>query len=158
VNRQFYEFWGNIFIHAAQGQRQFEEVATWMKAGFTGVDDLNKHFRRCYGLSPGQADDSKDSPTWQKAISDFQQGLSQFAAQWGWVSLSEHQKVLDKCAALEKKNQAQQETITKLNDLLTQEWHDYSELFQHFKDTLKDQSEQFHALVKTIYHSGENEK
>ena len=111
MNRQFYEFWGSYFTNVAQGQKQLEDMSAWMKQGFTGKDDITALFRRCYGLNASQPDGALDLQNWQKATADFQQTFTQLAEQWGWVTQTEHQTMVDKCAALEKKVEQQQATI-----------------------------------------------
>ncbi len=150
MNRQFYEFWGTFFTNVAQGQKQLEEMTDWMQQGFAGANELNELFRRCYGLKSPKADDKQTVQMWQKAIEDFQQTLAQHAKQWGWVSQTEYQKVLDRCAALEKQVQQQQTTIKELRALVKEKGLGYSELFQHLNSSLKEQSEQFNALMENI--------
>ncbi len=156
MNRQFYEFWGNFFTNVAQGQKQLDDMSTWMKQGFGGTDDLTTLFQRCYGLKTPEPSGALDIQSWQKAIADFQQTFAQLAEQWGWVTQTEHQKVLDNCAALEKKVQQQEATITQLRDLLNQEGLGHTELFQHFKGALEDQSSQFQTLMESISKAGKN--
>jgi uncharacterized protein YdiU (UPF0061 family) len=150
MNRQFYEFWASFFTNASQGQKQIDDASALMKQGFDGWSDLTALFMRSYGLKPPQSENYQASPAWQKAIADFQDSFSQFAAQWGWISQSEHQKVLEKCGELEKKVEAQQATITQLRGLLAQEGLGYTELIEHLKGSFKDQSEQFQAIMENI--------
>ena len=156
MNRQFYEFWGNYFTNVAHGQKQLEDLSAWMKNGFTGNDEITALFRRCYGLNRPEASGVMDAQTWQKAMADFQQTLTQFAEQWGWVTQTEHQKILDKCAAFEKKVEQQQVTITQLRGLLNEEGRGHAELFELFKCTFDDQSNQFNALMKSISKVGKD--
>lgn len=125
-------------------------MSAWMKHGFTGPDDLTALFRRCYGLNAAEPGGALDLQTWQKAIADFQQTFTQLAEQWGWVTQTEHQKILDKCAALEKKVEQQQATITQLRTLLNQEGRGHAELFEIFKGTFEEQSNQFNTLIENI--------
>ena len=148
MDSQFYEFWGKFLINVAQGQKQVEEMSTWMKQGFVGADDLTTLFRRCYGLKA--PDSASDPQAWREAVAEFQNTFAQFAAQWGWVPQAEHQQALEKCAALEKQVEAQQAMIQQLRDLLAQKGLGYSELLQHMQGSLKDQSDQFQALMENI--------
>ena len=100
---------------------------------------------------PAKSDASREDKAWQNAVQDFQQSLTQMAAQWGWVSQSEHQKALDKCAALEKKIIQLQRTIKDLQDLLDREGSGHAKLFQHLKDAMEEQSDQFHTLMESIH-------
>lgn len=154
MNRQFNEFWGNYFTSAAQGQKQLEEMSAWMKKGFSGTDELTTLFKRCYGLDGMETDDPMGSKKWQKAISEFQENFSDIAGAWGWVSQTEHQQLLEKCATLEERLQQQQDTITQLRSLLDQEGLGHTELFQHLKNVFEDQSDQFQKLMKGINKAG----
>ena len=102
-------------------------------------------FRRCYGLNAPESGGALDGQSWQKAIADFQQTFTQFAEQWGWVTQTEHQQMVDKCAVLEKTIEQQQATITQLRNLLNQDGRGHAELFELFKSTFEEQSNQFHA-------------
>ena len=150
MNRQFFEFWGNYFTHVAKGQKQIEEMTAWMNKGFSGTDDLTKLFRRCYGLDDPEAGSDLASRKWQQAIADFQKTFSQTADAWGWVTKAEHQRALDRCAALEETVRQQQTTVSQLRELLNQEGLGHTELFQHFKNVYEDQSKQFHDLMKSM--------
>ncbi len=153
MNRQFYEFWGNFFTQIAQGQKQLEEMTTWINQGFGGTKELNELFQRCYGLSQPKTDDTQASQMWEKAIKDFQQSSAQLAKQWGWVSQTEHQEVLDRCALLEKQVQEQQVTIKELRNLLQEKGLAHTELFQHLNKAIKEQTNQFNALMESIHES-----
>lgn len=150
MDRQFYEFWGKFMINVAKGQKQMEEMTAWMQQGYADKDDLATLLRSCYDVSPTQDKTAQDSQSWQKAISDFNNAFNKFAKQFGWVAQSEHGKLLEKCDILEKKVQEQQDTINRLRDLLTQKGLGHTELFEHLKDSFKEQTEQFNAFMETI--------
>ena len=50
MDKQFLEFWGNFMLNAAKSQKQLEDMAEWMKGGFTGFQDLTSMFEKVYGL------------------------------------------------------------------------------------------------------------
>jgi uncharacterized coiled-coil protein SlyX len=150
MNRQFYEFWGTFFTQVARGQKQIEDLNAWVRQGLNGPKELSELFRHCYGLKPSENGSAEALQIWQKAIDDFQQSFDQLAEQWGWVSRSKHQKVLDRCKDLEKQVRHQQQTIEDLRELLYEKGLGHSELFQHLNRGLKEQSDQFHALMESI--------
>ncbi|MFV0437075.1 MAG: hypothetical protein ACK5PS_06760 [Desulfopila sp.] len=150
MNRQFFEFWGDFFTNVARGQKQFEEMTAWMQHGFTGTRELNELFQRCYGLAPSGTDARQPSPVWQTAIDDFQKNFAEMASQWGWVSETEHQKALNRCRDLEQQVQQQQKTIGELRTLLLDKGLGHSELLQHLKNSMQEQSDQFHSLMQSL--------
>ena len=154
MNRQFYEFWGNVFINAARSQKQLEEINTWMQQGVAGFNELTALFQRFYSPQAGETKAAPDAPNFQQALADLKDAFDQFAGLWGWVPQKEHQAVLERCAALEEQVQAQQTTISQLQELLAQEGLGHTELFLHFQKSLKEQSEQFHKLMESIHGAG----
>ena len=90
------------------------------------------------------------SQTWQNALDDFPQNFEPLDKKWGWVSRSKHQEVLDRCNDLEKQVRQQQEMIEDLRALLHEKGLGHSELFQHINKSLKEQSDQFNARMKSI--------
>lgn len=150
MNAPFFEFWGKFLINVAQGQKQLEDMSTWMKKGFADADDLAALFRRCYGLDKTDAGSHQGLPAWDEAVDGFQKTFAQFAAQWGWVTQSEHQRLQNRCTDLEKEVHAQQITIRQLRELLAQKGLGYNELLLHMQGSLKNQNEQFQALMENI--------
>ena len=150
MNRQFYDFLGHVFLNAAQSQDTLDAITVWMKQGFSGMAQFTEIFQRCYGLQTARNDPREMSAAWQKAMNDFQQAFTQFAHQWGWVSQSEHQKLVDKCAQLEKMVSDQQATIAQLRGLMARKGIGYTELFEHFNNALEDQGKQFQALMASM--------
>ena len=150
MNAPFFEFWGKFLTNVAQGQKQLDEMSTWMKKGYADADDLAALFRRCYDLNTPDAGSAQNPQAWKEAVAEFQNNFNQFASQWGWVTQVEHQQVRDKCAALEKEIQEQQATIRQLRELLAQKGLGYSELLQHMQGAIQNQSDQFQALMENI--------
>jgi hypothetical protein len=154
MNDAFYRFWGQLLSDTTQYQKQMEALTHWMKQGFTGDDDLSKLFQRCYGLGTGPEKSAADSRAWEEAIASFRETFDQFVKQWGWVTQAEHQRVLDKCAQLEKTVDTQKETIRQLREVLAQKGLGYTELFEHAKRSFKQQSDQFQALMENFQKAG----
>lgn len=154
MNRHYYEFWGRFFTQLARFQKQLEEMNALMQQGFTVAGKLNKELLDRLGLSPPEADEPEAFQTWQQTMIGFQQALAPLAELWGWVPRSEHEKILNRCAALEKQVQQQQATINALRTLLDEKGLGHGELFVHLKNALKEQSDQFHALMESIHEAG----
>lgn len=125
-------------------------MTAWMEQGYSTANEMSELFRRCYGLGPAKSSAPREDKAWQNAVQDFQQSLTQMAGLWGWVSQSEHQKALDKCAALEEKIFQLQSAIKELQEMLDREGHGHSRLLQHLKVAMEEQSDQFHTLMESI--------
>ena len=150
MNWQFYDFLGNYFLQVAQGQKQSEDFAQWMQQGFDNLNDMAKLFQRSYGLKEKDTSGDSGLQNWQKAIDEFQEACAKMAGQWGWVSLDEHRKVLEKCVGLEEKIEEQKKMIEQLRELLAQKGMGHAEFFNHLQDSLNEQNIQFHELMRMI--------
>jgi hypothetical protein len=150
VNSQFLEFFGNFLLSAAKGQKQLEQMAAWMKQGFTGVEELTAMFKRFYGLEQPKKVSPDQANLWEKAIKDYQRSFSQYAELWGWVSQEDHQALLQRCSELEKTIAKQQQTIAQLHLLLEAKGLGPAELLQRFQTLVKDQGDQFQSLIQNL--------
>jgi hypothetical protein len=154
MNKDFYEFWGNFLLNLARGHQQMENLSALMKQGVAEMNDLAKGFSDTYGrYAPAGAGDDSAAVAWQKAMADFQRSLSPFAALWGWVPQAEHERVVRDRDELQKKVKDQEDVIKQLRDLLNQEGRGHLMLVDHWKRSLKEQNDQFQALMKSIRNS-----
>jgi uncharacterized coiled-coil protein SlyX len=160
VDKNFLTFWGNFLLNVAEGQKQLEQMTTWMRHGFTGIDEINDMFRRVYGLEqspPHAAVESGDDP-WMTAMEAFQDSFAAYAEQWGWVPRRRYAELQAEYERLEKKSAEQQETIRQLRDLLETKGMGHVELFQRFQSLVQDQSRQFQELMSNIKRAMETQE
>ena len=151
MDSQFLEFLGNYLLNVAQGQRQIEQISSWISQGFSGTPDLTDMFGRFYKLHPAYPSSSEDdSDRWQKAIADFQTSLAQYARVWGWVSQADYQNLQRKCEMLETTVEDQRQIIQQLQVLLETAGLGNGELAQQFRSLILDQTNQFQELMKCI--------
>lgn len=157
MNWQFYEFWGKFLLQFAHGQKQSEDIQKWMQQGLKNLEEFADLFQRLYGQKDPLTGENTDSPQRQQVAIDFHQMFAELAGPWGWVTRTEHQKALDRCAELEKTVIEQQAKINQLRDLLTKEGLGHSELFTHFQDSLQEQTRQFNILMNKMSGTADDE-
>ena len=154
MSRHFYEFWGNYYLNLARGQQQMDNLATLMKQGLTGMNDIAALFRRCYGFETDTAAKSESVPqSWQRTVADCQRVLNQLAALWGWVPQTEYERVVRERNMLKKKNEDQDAVIRQLRDLLNEEGRGHTMLIEHWKRSFEEQNAQFQSLMESIGNS-----
>lgn len=148
VDRRFLEFWGNLLIDAARGQKHIENLTQWINQGLKGFDDLNGMFRSSY-MKNGPAEESPDYlKAWENAAEDFQAALKDYLNLMGVVPKGDHLKLVKKYEDLKKKAADQEETIKHLRMLLDEKGTDRGEALTGFQDLIKKQTDQFQKLIQ----------
>jgi len=151
MDKQFLEFWGTFLINAAKGQKQFEDMATWMTQGLEGFDELTAMFTKFYGLEHLEKDSPDGMETWKKASENFQKSFKDYMRLMGVVPKDEHLDLLKKYEALKDKAAAQEETIRNLRALLEdKQLKTQGELVKGFQDIVEKQTEQFQETMETF--------
>jgi hypothetical protein len=146
MNKDFLEFWGNIFLNAAQGQKQIEEMANWMRQGMTGTENLTDMFSKFYGLDKLPKDNPNYFELWDKATTEFQSSFNDFINMMGLVSREEHLALIKKYEQVKKEKEDLQETVRHLRMLYEEK--DATQEMEGFKELMVKQSEQFQELME----------
>jgi hypothetical protein len=151
MDRNFLEFWGNLFINAAKQQKQLEDLAKWMQQGFKGFDDLTAMFNKFYGLEPLKKDTPAYKESWEAASENFLNSFKNYLDLMGMVPKNEHLELVKKYEELKEKVADQEETISHLRMLLEQrKAESQDELVQGFQDLIDKQSKQFQQTMETF--------
>jgi hypothetical protein len=151
MDRNFLEFWGNLFINAAKQQKQLEDLAKWMQQGFKGFDDLTAMFNKFYGLESLKKDTPAYKESWEAASENFLNSFKNYLDLMGMVPKNEHLELVKKYEELKEKVADQEETISHLRMLLEQrKAESQDELVQGFQDLIDKQSKQFQQTMETF--------
>jgi hypothetical protein len=148
MNKDFLEFWGNLFLNAAHGQKQLEELSGWMQQGMTGAETLTGMFSKFYGLDQLPKDNPNYFELWDKATKDFQNSFTDFINMMGLVSHDEHVALIKKYEKLKKENEDLRETVRHLRLLYEEKGASQEMANQSFKELMVKQSEQFQELME----------
>jgi hypothetical protein len=157
IDQHFYEFWGNVFMNAARGQKRMEDLARWMGQGLKGFEEFTGLLRTCYGLDRGNGGGAEDSKPWEAAARDFQASFKDWISLYGFVPRQEYLALVEKYEALKERARTQQETIDHLRQLCKEKLLDPSEMVKGFQDLLQDQSDQFRKLMEDLWQPSRKE-
>jgi hypothetical protein len=151
VDKRFLEFLGNFFIHAAQGQKQLDDIAGWMQQGYAGYEELTAMFLKFYGLEPTSPFDTASQTKNKKALQEFEDSFNIYLRAFGVVSESEHQQLKDEYEKLKHQCEEQQKTIRSLKMLLDAKYADTNEFIQNMQDIMTNQNELFQQLMQSVW-------
>ncbi|MFY9706367.1 MAG: hypothetical protein WAJ95_10655, partial [Desulfobacterales bacterium] len=93
-------------------------------------------------------DAPESSAAWKKAAADFKKSFGDYFSIMGWVSKDEYQIIEEENQALKQKIEAQEETISRLRDLLKSPGIDPNKSLDVLQDLINKQSAEFQKLVK----------
>jgi len=151
MDRNFYEFWGQMFLNLAKGQKQIEDFRKWFGQGLMGYESMNAMFRKAYGLDRIEEESPDYTEIWKKSVETFQKSFREGLSLMEVVPKGEYEKLAQKCAALEKTVAEQEETIRTLKRLLTEEASGApAAALEDLQGLLRDQQTQFQELVKNM--------
>ena len=150
MDRNFYEFWGQLFTNLSKGQKQIEDFRKWFGQGLVGYEPLNAMFRKAYNLEKFEEGSPDYMEFWKKSVETFQKSFRESLALMEVVPKKEYETLAHKCAALEKTVAEQEETIRSLRRLMSEEGLGSPAALDDLQDLMKKQHNQFQDLVKNM--------
>jgi hypothetical protein len=151
MHSQFMEFFGNYLIQAARWQKLVEQYSPDGKPGVMDMAELGRLFQKACGIDePAAPAFAESSRIWQQMIENFQSAFCPHARMWGWIPLSDYQTIENKCNALEKKIQDQEQIISHLRTLLDEKGLGQIELLHRFQSLIQNQGDEFQTVMKNI--------
>jgi hypothetical protein len=150
MDKNFLEFWGNLLINAAKGQRQLEDLTKWAAQGLKGFEDFSDMFRKFYRLDGMDEDSPEYLKQWQHAAGKFQDSFKEYLGLMGVVPKEEHLALVQKYEELKKRIVEQEETIKHLKMPLDPRGSSEETVTQTFQDLMNRQTEEFQKLMKNL--------
>jgi hypothetical protein len=150
MDRNFYEFWGQLFMNLAKGQKQIEDFRKWFGQGLVGYESLTAMFRKAYNLDKFEEGSPDYTEFWQKSVETFQKSFRESLALMEVVPKKEYDALALKCAALEKTVAEQEETIRSLKRLLSEEGLGTPAAIDDLQELMKKQHNQFQDLLNNM--------
>ncbi len=154
MDHQFLDFWGNLWLQMAQGQKQWDGVIDGWRKGLMGSSEWNAMLGKVYGLKPPVPESRDMNKAWEETLQIFQEWLRDYFNLLGYVSRTdydrlqnEHDRLQEDHRLLEKKSEIQEETIRNLQALLAVRAMDPASLAKPFKDLISQQTEQFQRFM-----------
>jgi len=150
MDPKFLEFWGELLLGAAKGQRQLKETADWMNQGLSSFGDMGALFRRAYGLEAAQ-EKSPDFPQrWEEASEAFRSSMKEYCSLLGVVPMKEYMDLLSRYEETEKKVAEREERIRHLETSLAAESLGREPLQGDLQKLVSLQAEQFAELMRNL--------
>ena len=150
MDKNFLEFWGQLFLSMSKGQRQFDELSQWMQKGFGGAEGMSTLFRQVYGLEKTKKGGEEYLNLYEKASEAFQQSFREYLHLFELAPREEYENLMKECEALRQKVSEQEQTIGDLRKILSEKGMESVETVQNLQNVLKKQTDQFQEMMKTM--------
>lgn len=149
MDTNFVEFWADLFRKAAQNRKTTEYFETWMRQGFTGMEEMTALFQKSCGLDPHPQQPGQEYFVfWERAQEGFKKFLTDYLALLGSVPREDYLELVSKYEAMKEKVSSQEDTIRSLQMLLTEQKKAEHEAMQgKVHDLVLQQAEQFQHLM-----------
>ena len=90
MDNRYFEFWGQLFLSIAKGQKQMEDADAWFRQAFKGYEPLASMFKKAYGLD-GPAESSPEyNDVWRDAAETFQKNFRESLGLLDILSKEDH--------------------------------------------------------------------
>jgi hypothetical protein len=157
MDKNFLEIWTDMFTKAAQSQKTIDYFTTWMRQGFTGIEEMAALFQNTcgLGLNPKQKEQQFGGQEylefWEKARQEFKKSFADYLAFLGSVPREQYLEVAGKYEALKQKVTSQEETINYLRMLLAEQKKLENDALQgKVHDLVMQQAEQFKHVMNSF--------
>ena len=150
MDKNFLEFWGNLLISIAQGQKQMEDMTRWLNQDLTGLDSLMAPFKRFYGLDQVPPSTVKYEELWSKQLKSFQDSFQEYLKLLDVVPRREYQKVQEENQALRKQIVEMERAIKDLRMLVAEKMgSSASEAVKGFQELVFSQMDKFQEMMRS---------
>jgi hypothetical protein len=150
MDRQFLEFWGNVFLSAAKGQQQIEDMVKWLSGSFKDFPDMLALFSRLYGFDAL----AKDSPDYtslcEKNMEEFRRSFDEFLAMMDCVSRKDYLALSQENEKLKTRIADQEETIDHFRTLLHEKVKTPNKSLQDFQSLIDEQARNYQEFMKGL--------
>jgi uncharacterized protein YukE len=123
MDANFLEFWGNLLISVARGQKQLDDMMRWVQQGFPGADDLTNLFGKAYGLTPFPQAPTGQAELWKETFDRFRQSYREYLKLLDVVPRGEYEKLQKENDSLKRKIEELEGVVGNLRALLAEKIH-----------------------------------
>ena len=151
MDKNFLEFWGNLLISIARGQRQTEDMTRWLKQDATGLDSLMAPFKKFYGLEQVSPAMGKYEELWNRQLRSFQDSFQEYLKLLDVVPRRDYEKVQEENQALKKQIVEMEKAMKDLRMLVAEKMGgSASEAVKGFQELVFSQMDKFQEMMRSF--------
>lgn len=148
MDRNFLEFWGNMLLTTARGQKQMEDFSKVMKGGFCGFQDMNEMFGSFSGFNALTRSSIEYLKVFTRATEEFQKSFKEFLTLMDLVPRKDYLSLQEEYEALKKRTEEKKEN--KMDKILGEELSLQTQGLRSFEELMRNQTKQFQDLMSNF--------
>lgn len=149
MDKQFFEFWKDFFVKAAESQKAMESMALLMRQGMSNFEQMSSFMQKACNLERMAGENPDYLAAWKKAQEEFQKSLTDYMGMVGVVPASQHVALVKKYEELKEKCAQQEETIKHLRMIIAQEQHgEQDKVTGEVQNLIQQQTQQFQKMME----------
>jgi molecular chaperone GrpE (heat shock protein) len=118
MDANFLEFWGNLLISMARGQKQLDDMMRWVHQGFPGANELTTLVKKAYGLNDLPQGPTSQAELSKETLDKFYQSYREYLNLLDVIPRTEYQKLQEENDALKERIGELEQIIADLHALL----------------------------------------
>ncbi len=145
MDNNFLELWGNMFLTAARGQKQMDDVTKWMKRGFCTIPDMGDMISSLTGINAIISSSTEYLRVVNTASENFLKSFKEYLSMMDLVPKKDYDSLLEEFEDLKK--QSDEKNARKVDKLLNDELSLQTQGLKSFEELMRNQTRQFQELM-----------
>lgn len=150
MDKNFMEFWGKLFMNAAQGQQQLENWNNWFRQSMGGENPFLKSMFKPQEIEKPKETTPEIFEITKKATDAYKEMFKASLSMFNVISKEEYNKLLNENEELKEKILQQEEIIKKVKTKSSNDNYDQEEVVDNLTKIVKSQTQQFQDLMNQI--------
>lgn len=150
MDKNFLEYWGQIFMNAAQGQQQLENWNKWFRQSMGGENPFLKSMFNQQETEKPQETTPEIFEITKKATDAYKEMFKASLSMFDMISKEEYNKLLNENEELKEKILRQEEIIKNVKTKSKNDNYGQEDVVDNLTKIVKDQTQQFQDLMNQI--------
>jgi hypothetical protein len=148
MDKDFMELWGNFFLTAAKGQKQFEDFSKMAKQGFMGLPDMSGMMSAFSGMEAFARASNEYLKIFTRTNEEIQKAVKEVLALMDLVPRKDYQALLEEYEAYKKS--AEEREKGNMGKTLAEEMSLQTQGLRSFEELMRNQTQQFQNLMSNF--------
>jgi hypothetical protein len=148
MDNNLLEFWGNVLLTAARGQKQLEEISNMTKNGWWGMPDMSSMMGMFQGMDVFAKASSEYLKIFSKTNDEMQKSIKEFLALMDLVPRKDYLELQEEYEAYKKS--VEEKSKSNMGKMLGEEMSLQSQGLRSFEELMRNQTKQFQDLVSNF--------
>jgi hypothetical protein len=148
MDKNLLEFWGNVFLTAAKGQKQLEEISKMTKNGLWGLPDMSDMMGLFQGMDVFTKASNEYLKIFTKTNEELQKSIKEMLALMDLVPRKDYLDLQEEYDAYKKS--VEEKSKNNMGKMLGEEMSLQTQGLRSFEELMRNQTKQFQDLMSNF--------